>query len=204
MTAHAYQSHEENGASPVEPCGEVWSEGDSATMTIRYRKVGVLCAAAAAVLAVATGCKDSSANQTSGASQASAPAASSHVDGKNYKIDAKQVGDCNAGAECKVAVRLEAQGDYHINGEYPYKLKADATGVEFLGTDAAGKNTFSKSAGDFVVEAGSPPKAGTMTVKFKPAAKGNVTINGTFKMSVCSAQNCQLETQEVSAVVLVK
>ena len=178
-------------------------------MTIRFQtSVGVLCAAAAAVLAIATGCKDSSANQSGsaaqGSAQANAPAGQSHIDGKNYKIDAKQVGDCAAGTECKVAVRLEAQGDYHINAEYPYKLKADAPGVEFLGTDAAGKNTFSKSAGDFVTEPGSPPKAGTMTVKFKPGAKGNVTINGTFKMSVCSAQNCQLETQEVSAPVVVK
>ena len=53
----------------------------------------------------------------------------------------------------------------------------------------------------------SPARAlgtGTMTVKFKPSAKGNVTINGTFKMSVCSAQKCQLETQEISVTVTAK
>lgn len=171
----------------------------------RVKVVGAAAVAAAAVLAITTGCKDSSANESGQkAPAASEVAASSHVDGKNYKLDAKQAGDCAAGAECKVTVRLEAQGEYHINGEYPYKLKAEAPGVEFLGTDAAGKNTFSKSAGDFVADQGSPPKAGTMTVKFKPSAKGNVTINATFKMSVCSAQNCQLETQEISAPVTVK
>ncbi|MGH7281876.1 MAG: hypothetical protein ACRELY_10160 [Polyangiaceae bacterium] len=168
-------------------------------------KVGALyVVAAAAMLAIATGCKDSSADQRAGTPSASTPTASNHVDGKNYKIDAKQVGDCAAGSACAVAVRLEAQGEYHINGEYPYKLKADGAGVEFLGTDAAGKNTFSKSAGDFVADPGTPPKAGTMTVKFKPAGRGTVTINGTFKMSVCSAQNCQLETQEISAAVTAK
>ncbi len=181
-------------------------------MTIWSKKGVAVCAvSAAAILAIATGCKDSSAKETGGSgqsgqgtAQASAPAAGSHIDGKNYKIDAKPVGDCAAGSECKVAVRLEAQGDYHINGEYPYKLKAEGAGVEFLGTDAAGKNTFSKSAGDFVADPGTPAKAGTMTVKFKPSAKGNVTINGTFKMSVCSAQNCQLETQEISVTVTAK
>jgi hypothetical protein len=43
-----------------------------------------------------------------------------------------------------------------------------------------------------------------MKVKFKPAAKGNVTISGIYKLSVCSAQNCQLESQELSATVAVK
>ncbi|HEX7663854.1 MAG TPA: hypothetical protein VF407_05065 [Polyangiaceae bacterium] len=172
------------------------------------------------MLAIATGCKDSSANEKSHLAQAQAEtttsgaeasggsvAGSSHIDGKNYKIDAAQSGDCSVGLECHVTVRLAAQGDYHINGEYPYKLKADGANIEFLGTDAAGKNTFSKSAGDFVADpttGGAPAKGGTMTIKFKASAKGAATINGTFKMSVCSAQNCQLETQEISAAVTVK
>ena len=181
-------------------------------MTTRSKQktvLGAVVLSTAAVLAIATGCKDSRANETASqgpgqASSAAVNAGGSHVDGKNYKLDAKQVGDCVSGSECKITVRLEAQGDYHINGEYPYKLKAEAAGVDFLGPAAAGKNTFSKSAGDFVADPGTPPKAGTMTVKFKPSAKGNVTINTTFKMSVCSAQNCQLETQEIAAAVLVK
>jgi len=170
--------------------------------------MGAFAVSAATVLAIATGCKDSNANearQSAAADQGAASsgvAAGSHVDGKNFKIDAAAVGACKAGAECKLAITLTAAGDYHINKEYPYKFKAEGAGVEFLGGDAAGKNTFSKSAGDFVIDASSDPaKSGTMTVKFKPAAKGSSTISGTFKLSVCSAQNCQLETQEISATV---
>ncbi len=181
--------------------------------------LSAVAVSAATTLAIATGCKDSRANEqpkgavpvaTIGANVAAgggSVAGSSHIDGKNYKIDTAQSGDCAMGSECHVTVRLSAQGDYHINGEYPYKLKANGTNIEFLGTDAAGKNTFSKSAGDFVADptvGGAPAKGGTMTIKFKPSAKGQATITGTFKMSVCSAQNCQLETQEISTTVTVK
>jgi hypothetical protein len=158
--------------------------------------IGACAVSAATILAIATGCKDSRANQAP--AQQSATVAGAHVDGKNFTIDAAPAGDCKAGAECHITIKLRAAGDYHINKEYPYKFKAEGAGVEFLGSDAAGKNTFSKSAGDFVID---DEKGATMTVKFKPAAKGTATIKGTFKMSVCSAQNCQLETQDISVDV---
>lgn len=129
------------------------------------------------------------------------PAASSKVDGKNFKLEALPQGDCKAGAECRVIIRLEALGEYHINKEYPYKFTAKADDVEFLGTDQAMKNVFSKANGDFKTEG--ETKA-TMTVKFKPAKAGQVALSGTYKMSVCSAQNCQLESQQLALNVPVK
>ena len=161
---------------------------------------------AATMLAIATGCKTSSATEAHG-DDATAPETSQvahHIDGKTFVIDATPDGDCRAGAECHVVIKLQATGDYHINKEYPYKFKGEAAGVEFLGSDAAGKNTFSKSAGDLVIDNADPPKNAMMTVKFKPAARGTATVKGTFKMSVCSAQNCQLETQDISVDVPVK
>ena len=156
------------------------------------------------MLAIATGCKDSSATEAHNDNTDSAALASGvdhHVDGKNFVIDSLPDGDCHAGAECHITIKLKAAGDYHINKEYPYKFRAEGAGVEFLGSDAAGKNTFSKSAGDLVIDAGDVPKNATMTIKFKPAAKGQSTIKGLFKMSVCSPQNCQLETQDISVDV---
>ncbi|WP_394821179.1 hypothetical protein [Pendulispora albinea] len=182
-----------------------------------------LALGAATVLAIATGCsRDSEAAPAKGNTTTTAApvvaspgtgtgtgsaevipvAASNHVDGKNFKLDATPEGDCKAGAPCSVVLRLEAAGDFHINKEYPYKFKAaEGAGIEFQGTDAAGKNVFSKSAGDFKVDG---EKIATMRVKFKPTAKGNVTITGTYKMSVCSAKECQLESQEIQATVAVK
>jgi hypothetical protein len=164
--------------------------------------LGACALSAATMLAIATGCKDSSATEARGdntdSSASPAQQVAHHVDGKNFVIDALPAGDCRAGTECHITITLKAAGDYHINKEYPYKFKAEGAGVEFLGSDAAGKNTFSKSAGDLVIDAADPPKNATMTIKFKPAAKGQSTIKGLFKMSVCSAQNCQLETQDLS------
>jgi hypothetical protein len=123
--------------------------------------------------------------------------------GNNFTVNST-VAACTANADCKIDLRLEAKGDFHVNKEYPYKFKATAAnGVTYLGKDGAGADTFSKSAGDFALDSGNE-KVGTMTVKFKSANKGAVTIAGVFKLSVCSAQNCQLETANVSIPVTVR
>ncbi len=123
--------------------------------------------------------------------------------GNNFVVSAA-VASCTAAADCKIDLRLEAKGDFHVNKEYPYKFKAAAaSGVTYLGKDGAGADTFSKSAGDFALDTGNE-KVGTMTIKFKSANKGAVTIAGVFKLSVCSAQNCQLETANVSVPVTVR
>jgi hypothetical protein len=119
----------------------------------------------------------------------------------NFFVDA-QPGACTAGSPCTVALKLVATGDFHINDEYPYRFKADdAPGVEFLGTDAGGKSTFSKAAGDWQK---SEEKAGVMTVKLLASDRGQKTIGGTFKLSVCSAQNCLLEQRPLKTQVDVK
>ena len=137
------------------------------------------------------------------------PAPSSHTvnaqvaKGNHFTVDASQP-DCKAGVECLVQLTLTADGGFHVNKEYPYKFKAgDVAGVEYTGTDAAGKNVFSKASGDFTPDP-SNEKLGVMKVHFKAAAKGNVTITGTFKLSVCSADNCQLETADLQIPVAIK
>jgi hypothetical protein len=119
----------------------------------------------------------------------------------NFFVDAT-ADDCVVGSTCNVTLKLVATGDFHINDEYPYRFRADdAAGVAFLGTDAAGKNTFSKSAGDWQK---SEEKAGLMNVKFTAADRGTKTIGGLLKLSVCSLQACLLEQRPVTASVLAK
>jgi len=116
----------------------------------------------------------------------------------HFFVDAAP-GDCAAGAACSLQLKVVATGDYHINDDYPYRFKAnEASGVAFLGANPADKTVFTKSAGDWQK---AEEKAGTMTVKFTPAATGPKTISGTLKVSVCSAENCLLEQPSVSAVV---
>ncbi len=124
------------------------------------------------------------------------------VKGNNFNVIANVV-SCTANTECKLELRLEAVGDFHVNKEYPYKFKATpVTGVTFLGKDTQAIEMFSKAAGDFALDAANE-KAGTMTVRFKPTNKGALSIAGVFKLSVCSAQNCQLEQTNVTVPVTV-
>lgn len=126
---------------------------------------------------------------------------SSHIDGNNYKLDAT-ASDCTVGAACVATIRLEALGGYHINASYPYKFKAQAApGVEFLGQDASDRHVFSKASGDFSVTG---EKVAAMVVRFRTSAKGKLTIAGTYKMSVCSDANCQLEQPGVAFDVEIK
>jgi|HubBroStandDraft_2_1064218.scaffolds.fasta_scaffold433177_2 hypothetical protein len=129
-------------------------------------------------------------------------AAGPHVDGNHFTLDGAPAADCAVGASCVVAIKLAAQAEYHINQQYPYKFTASpAAGVTFLGADPANPNVFTKTAGDFAIN---DEKTATMNVKFKVAQKGPVAIGGTFKLSVCSSANCQLEQQDLSVSVTAK
>lgn len=122
--------------------------------------------------------------------------AKTHVDGKNFGLDVASPG-CRAGEDCAMTIKLVVAGDYHVNKEYPYKFVASAApGVTFLGKGDA--STFSKASGDFVEEG---EKSATMTVRFKPASPGQATIAGTYKMSVCSAEQCQIEQQPIALAI---
>ncbi len=121
------------------------------------------------------------------------------VCGKDYFVDLAPAGGCAAGETCSVALKLAARGDYHINDDYPYKFKADdAPGLEFLSTGEGGKNVFSKSGNSW---AKTSEKTGAMTILFKPSEGGSKTVEGVFKFSVCSPQNCELEQQRVKSAV---
>jgi hypothetical protein len=120
--------------------------------------------------------------------------ASTKIAGKNFALDVASPG-CRVDESCAMTIRLSVLGDYHVNKGYPYKfVAAAAPSVTYL----ADGNTFSRSTGDFKEEG---EKAATMTVRFKPAAAGEAKISGTFKMSVCSAENCQIEQQAVTLSV---
>ena len=122
--------------------------------------------------------------------------------GSNFFVDAAQAGDCPAGANCSAKLSLVATGDFHINDQYPYKFKADdAAGITFRGTDRGGPNVFSKDADDWHKTGA---QSGVMNLTFQAADKGARSITGNFKLSVCSAQSCQLEQQTLTVPVAVR
>jgi hypothetical protein len=117
----------------------------------------------------------------------------------NYYVDVDSGPACAPGATCTAKVTLVAVGAFHINDEYPYKFTArDAPGLRVLGTDAAGANVFSKTAGDWRK---SEEKVGTMSVKWASDTAGDRTLGGVLKLSVCTAQACLLDQAAVQATV---
>ena len=64
----------------------------------------------------------------------------------------------------------------------------------------ADANTFTRAAGDFAEQ---NEKSATMTVRFKPAAAGETHVAGKYKLSVCSAEQCQIEEAAVDLPVSV-
>ena len=154
------------------------------------------------------GCSRDGRSSVSGAPADTAKAPAPRADcghavcGSNFFIDTSTAGDCAVGAACAVTLKLTATGEFHINQDYPYKFRADdAAGLEFLGTDMAGKATFSKAAANWQT---ADEKSGVMTVAFRPSTGGAKAVAGTFKLSVCSAQSCQLEQSQVSTAVAVR
>lgn len=158
-------------------------------------------ASAASVAATASATVTATATATASVTAAPGPAPAtvgSHVDGNHFTVDVAAPPACTHDAECTFTTKVTAQGEFHVNQEYPYKLKMDdAPGVTFLGKDAQGPTTFSKSAGDFSLAG---EKVGVMTVRYRAAAGGH-PVTGTLKLSVCNASACLLEQAKVTATV---
>ncbi len=131
-----------------------------------------------------------------------APGVGMHFDATSFAVDAPAPAACDKGAVCTFTVRVTAKDEFHVNKDYPYKLKMDdAAGADFAGRDPQGKNVFSKSAGDFALDG---EKSGVMTVHVTAASSGPMALTGTLKLSVCNAANCMLEQAQVHVTVPVR
>jgi hypothetical protein len=102
-----------------------------------------------------------------------------------YRVDAAPPAACAPGATCEARLVLTALGDYHVNKDYPFK---------FLGDPAVPVD----GEGAFAID---DTRHLTMTVKFRPAAAGTAKLVGTFKLSVCSHDTCEIETPRIELAV---
>lgn len=105
-----------------------------------------------------------------------------------YRIDAGAAPPCASGTTCEARLVLTALGGYHVNQEYPFKLIADpASPLEGEARFAIDDATH-----------------GTMTLRFRPQAAGTTRLAGTFKLSVCSDENCEIESPHIELAVPVR
>jgi hypothetical protein len=122
--------------------------------------------------------------------EAAAPGtASAPLAGKPfYRVDRAPQAACASGAICEAALVLTALGNYHVNKDYPFKFIADPAAAA-LQVDGQGTFAFGDA------------KRGTMTIKFRPASPGTAKLVGTFKLSVCSDENCEIEAPTLELAV---
>ena len=104
--------------------------------------------------------------------------------GTFYRIDAGPQTPCTAGAPCEARLVLTALGDYKVNREDPFKFVGDpAPGVTLDGP------------GTFALD---DAKTGTLTIRFRAAKPGPVRVTGTFKLSVCTEEQCEIEAPKIA------
>jgi hypothetical protein len=104
-----------------------------------------------------------------------------------YKVEATPEPGCRKGEWCTVRLELTALAGFHVNKDYPFKfLGAAAEGIEHDGT------------GRFTIES---ETSGVLVHRFRAAAAGAARISGTFKLSVCTEERCEIEAAPVAVDV---
>jgi hypothetical protein len=140
--------------------------------------------AALIALAFVASCSACKRDTPSPAAEAIAKGAAPLAEKQFYRVDAKPIVPCPVKTTCEAQLVLTALGAYHVNDEYPTKFVADpASGVR-----VEGEGTFAISG----------EKHGTMRVRFTPTAPGAAKLVGTFKLSVCSEENCEIESPKIA------
>jgi len=103
-----------------------------------------------------------------------------------YRVDRGPQAPCASGAPCEARVVLTALGDYHVNKDYPFKFVGDPTAIPLDGP------------GSFALDGA---KRGTLTIKFRAPAPGTTKLVGTFKLSVCSDETCEIEAPTLELAI---
>lgn len=104
-----------------------------------------------------------------------------------YRVDAAPLAPCAAGAVCEAKLELRALGAYHVNKDYPVKFE----GAPAPAPELDGPATFKLD----------DDKRGTLTIRFRAAAAGTANVAGTFKLSVCSDETCEIEKPHIALAV---
>jgi hypothetical protein len=104
-----------------------------------------------------------------------------------YRVDPGAQPPCASGTTCEAHLVLTALGAYHVNKEYPFKFVGDAPPAAPLEGDGA-----------FALD---DATHGTLTIRFRPSAPGTTKVAGTFKLSVCSDDTCEIETPKLELAV---
>ena len=126
---------------------------------------------------------------------ASPALAASKKDAQSYTVELKANGTYTKGAEGKLLLTLAPKAGFHVNPDYPAKLKLQDPAPEGL---TFPKKILKKDDGKF------EEKGATLDVPFVAAKAGKAKVAGTFQFSVCSEKNCFMEKVDLELEIDVK
>lgn len=116
-------------------------------------------------------------------------------DAQSYTVELKVKGPYKKGVEGKVELTLSPKPGYHVNPDYPAKLKLQDPAPEGL---TYPKKVLKKEDGKF------EEKGASLEVPFVAANVGKAKVGGNFQFSVCSDKNCFMEKVDLEVEVDVK
>lgn len=148
-------------------------------------------------VASATAAASATASTSASASSAAAPEPALTVQSAKTQEAAFSVWMSSAksykvGQAGTVEVVLVPRGEYHCNEAYPYKVK--------LGAAPAGVTYGS----DLVRGASVSASRASIRVPFTATAAGDARISGKFHFSVCTADQCVIDSREVATTVKIE
>ena len=111
-----------------------------------------------------------------------------------FHVQVTPKGACVAGADCAVSLHIQSSPEFHVNAEYPYRF------IIAKSANTADDLSYSQPAPKFQLES---EREGTLIVPFRKATPGHASIEGTFKVSVCSKETCLIEDAPIVEAVTV-
>lgn len=149
--------------------------------------------ATASAVATATP-EPTSAAGTARTAEAGPPVEGTKVGESNFSVWMQSAPKHKVGQPGSVQVVLVPKNGFKCNAEYPYKLKLNdpPAGVSYPNAIVR-KESMSVS-----------PKQSTMNVPFTPTAAGDARISGKFYFSVCTADQCLIDSRDVAVNVKIE
>jgi hypothetical protein len=121
--------------------------------------------------------------------------AKAHTEGQHYVLDAKAPANVSVGGNGELEIVLLAKDGYHINDEFPYKLR---TAVEPVGAVTFEKPELTRTQGTYTkIEA-------RFKARFSGAKTGEAKIGGVMALSVCTTKECVTDKIELQVPVTVR
>lgn len=115
------------------------------------------------------------------------PASAVRVSGNNFHVDSAPAAGCASGGPCSVLADLTATSGFKVNKEYPYRFVPDPASKALVEGEAAFAITGTHT--------------GRLMVPVRAGVAVGTRIGGTFKLSVCSAEVCQIEDAVVDVAL---